>query len=82
MPSKKQKHNPNDLPWLVRGFRGLSYAPGPKPIVNGLAGVGVIFPEGRVAFERVNGPGGGTVYDNIAEAEQALEKMHIRIVMA
>ena len=44
MPSKKQ--NPNDLPWLVRGFRGLSYSPGPNPIVNGLAGVGVIFPEG------------------------------------
>ena len=78
MPSKKQ----TNLPQLVKIFRGLSYAPGPNPIVNGLAGVGVIFPEGRVAFERVNGPGGVTVYDNIAEAEEALEKMHIRIVMA
>lgn len=78
MPSKKQ----SSLPQLVEIFRGLSYAPGPKPIVNGLAGVGVIFPEGRVAFEAVNGPSGVTVYPDIVEAEKALEKMHIRIVMA
>lgn len=78
MPSKKQ----TNLPQLVEIFRGLSYAPGPDPIVNGLAGVGVIFPEGRVAFESVNGPGGVTVYPDIVEAEKALEKMHIRIVMA
>ena len=78
MPSKKQ----TKLPQLVKPFRGLSYSHGPNPIVNGLAGLGVIFPEGRVVFETVNGPSGVTVYPNIAEAEKALEKMHIRIVMA
>lgn len=78
MPSKKR----SSLPQLVKTFRGLSYASGPNPIVNGLAGFGVIFPEGRAIFETVNGPGGVTVYPNIAEATEALEKMHIRIVMA
>lgn len=78
MPFKKQ----SDLPQIVKVFRGLSYAPGPNPIVNGLAGVGAIFSEGQVAFETVNGPSGITVYPNIDEAEKALEKMHIRIVMA